>query len=152
VDDWGWAGWDGHEFRRYKHPYELGGKLPFDVVPIEGREIAVVHSPITPDQRSQLLASRLPEWIDVLVTAHEAGPNNRIEVESVKTEVNPATIAAAVVTAYRSHGKIEGERADCVVDVMGEGISVSFELDYGDPNDGLPPTLTVRTRSSLADL
>ena len=150
VDDWGWGGWNGHSFRRYKHPYKLTGNVPFDVVPIEGREIAVIHSPITPEQRAQLTATPRPSWIDVVVTSNltdaNTAANVRIDVDSVEpADVNPAMIAAAVATAYRSHGKVDGDRGHCVVGVMDEEIHVSIELGYGDPSDGLPPTFAVRT-------
>jgi hypothetical protein len=148
--DWGWAGWDGQAFRRFTHPYELVGSVPFDVVPIDGREIAVIHSPVTPEQRAQLTVTARPSWIDVVVTTSvtnaDAAENVGIEVDSIEpADVDPAMIAAAVATAYRSHAILDGERTQCIVSVMNETLQVSVELEYGDPDDGLPPSFAVRT-------
>lgn len=150
IEHSGWEGWDGHAFRRYEHPRDLVGNIPFTVVPIEGREVAVFHTPITPEQRAQLLATPRPSWIDVIVTSNpasaDASADLQINVDLIEPpNLDPAMIAAATATAYRAHGIVKGERAECVVRVIAEEIHVSMELDYGDPDDGSPPTSAVRT-------
>jgi hypothetical protein len=145
---WGWGGWNQDGFRiSTASPYDVADMVHFDILPLDGLEVAVFQEPLTPEQRGLLADAPRPPWIDVVAIAHLRTPGDaltaRIEVDLVTPgDVDPTTVAVAVAASFQLHGRFDVEVEDCIVQVVDEQISVRLTLD--EDLDG--HTWSVRTR------